>query len=93
MFIKPKFPLGQVLATPGALDALEDSGQTINDFLDRHVQGDWGELCQEDWRANETALEQGCRLLSAYTTTNGEKLWLITEWDRSATTLLLPSEY
>jgi len=94
MFIeRPKFPLGQILATPGAIEALEESGQTINEFLDRHVQGDWGELCQEDWDENEYSLQEGFRLLSAYTTLKGEKLWLITEADRSSSTLLRPEEY
>lgn len=94
MFIeRPKFPLGQILATPGVIEALEESGQTINEFLDRHVQGDWGELCQEDWDENEYSLQEGFRLLSAYTTLKGEKLWLITEADRSSSTLLRPEEY
>jgi hypothetical protein len=94
MFIpNPKFRLGQVVATPGALEALEEAGQTVNDFLDRHAQGDWGGLSDEDWQANEYALQEGLRLLSAYTTATGEKIWIITEWDRSYTTLLLPSEY
>jgi hypothetical protein len=89
----PRFQLGQILATPGALEALEDAGQTINDFLDRHAQCDWGELCQEDWDENEYSLQEGFRLLSAYTTLKGEKLYLITEADRSSSTLLRPEEY
>jgi hypothetical protein len=91
--MESKFSLGQVVATPGALDALEESGQMINEFLDRHVTGDWGELSEEDWRANDYALQEGTRIFSAYTTAIGEKIWIITEWDRSYTTLLLPSEY
>jgi hypothetical protein len=93
MFITPKFRTGQVVATPGALEALEEAGQTVNDFLDRHLQGNWGELSDEDWRANDQALQDNSRLLSAYTTATGEKIWVITEWDRSYTTLLLPEEY
>lgn len=94
MFIpNPKFSLGQVVATPGALEALADAGQMINEFLDRHVTGDWGELCEDDWRANDYALQEGTRIFSAYRTTKDEKLWLITEADRSVTTILRPEEY
>ena len=89
-----KFSLGQIVATPGAIAALQAGMITAGIFLGRHVQGDWGELDQEDKRANEQALKDGSRLLSAYKVPNtGVKLWLITEADRSATTLLLPEEY
>jgi hypothetical protein len=91
--IRPKFPVGRVLATPGALEALADAGQTPDFFLDRHVVGDWGEVDSDDWQANERALGAGLRLLSAYRTLRNERLWIITEADRSATTLLLPQEY
>lgn len=95
---KPKFNLGQILATPGALEALEESGQTPAFFLARHVQGDWGEVCEEDKQLNDQALIDGSRLLSAYTTLKGVKIWIITEaaddqGHRVATTCLLPSEY
>jgi hypothetical protein len=90
---KPKFNLGQLVATPGALRALEEAGQSPGYFLDRHVAGDWGEVDAEDWRANEEALVHGERLLSAYKTLRGVKLWVITEADRSSTCTLLPSEY
>jgi hypothetical protein len=95
---KPKFRLGQTLATPGALQALEESGQEPGFFLDRHVQGDWGEVCDEDKRLNDQALVDGSRLLSAYTTLKGVKIWIITEavgddGKRAASTCLLPSEY
>ena len=90
---KPLFPLGRVVATPGALEALEDAGQLPQEFLHRHVTGDWGVLPPEDAQANEAAVKNGSRLLSSYTTKRGTKLWVITEWDRSITTLLLPSEY
>jgi hypothetical protein len=90
---KPLFPLGQVVATPGALKALEESGQIPEEFLSRHISGDWGNLCEEDSQQNELSLQHGCRLFSAYTTKSSQKLWIITEWDRSATTLLLPCEY
>jgi hypothetical protein len=89
----PRFPFGQVVATPGALDALLTAGQTPNTFLCRHLMGDWGELDEEDRRENEHSLVQGSRLLSAYTLSSGTRLWVITEADRSATTILLPSEY
>jgi hypothetical protein len=90
---KTRFSLGQIVATPGAIEALEQSGQIPNDFLDRHAQGDWGEVCEADWQENDFSLQEGYRLLSSYTTAAGEKLWVITECDRSVTTLLLPSEY
>lgn len=88
-----KFPLGQMLATPGALEALEESGQSAADFLGRHVNGDWGDVDAEDAKENELSVAQGFRILSAYRTTKDVKLWVITEADRSATTILLPDEY
>lgn len=90
---KPRFSLGQVVSTPGALDALATAGGSAAELLERHVRGDWGELCEEDRRANEQALHHGSRLLSAYTLSSGVKVWIITEADRSVTTLLLPMEY
>ena len=89
----PLFPLGQVVATVGALDALEAAEQSPLEFLTRHERGDWGDLVDEDRVANEEALVYGNRLLSAYTTVDETRIWLITEWDRSVTTLLLPAEY
>ncbi len=96
--MKPKFQLGQTLATPGALKALEESGQSPGFFLDQHVQGIWGDVDAEDRRANDEALVNGERLLSAYRTLKGERLWIITEavgdeGKRAATTILRPSEY
>lgn len=88
-----RFALGAIVATPGALRALEDARQTPLDLLARHITGDWGTVEAEDWKANDRALSQGGRLLSAYTLISGVKLWVITESDRSATTFLLPSEY
>ena len=88
-----KFPLGQIVATPGALEALQRAGQSPLEFLARHVRADWGEVCEEDRRENDLALQQGFRLLSVYTTKAGERLWLITEADRNLTTLLLPADY
>lgn len=88
-----KFDLGRVVATPGALKALEEAGQDPLEFLSRHIRGDWGEVCEEDHNENEFSLRKGFRLLSAYKTRLGVKLWIITEADRNVTTLLLPSEY
>ena len=87
------FPLGRVLATPGALEALEKAKQQPQEFLDRHTSGDWGEVDSHDAAESELSLQRGFRLLSSYTTRSGDKLWIITEADRSATTLLLPEEY
>lgn len=88
-----RLQLGQIVATPGALAALEDSGEQPGDFLARHASGDWGDLCEEDRQENEYALVHGFRVLSCYRLCNGAKLWAITEADRSVTTLLLPEEY
>jgi hypothetical protein len=90
---KPLFPLGRTVATPAALDALEETGQMPAEFLYRHQMGDWGVLCEADKKENDFSVANGFRILSAYCTKAGVKIWLITEWDRSATTILLPSEY
>lgn len=87
------FPLGQIVATPGALAAFERNGQQPIEFLTRHVTGDWGDLDEEDKRANDHAVENGARILSAYTLTDGTKVWVITEADRASTAMLLPEEY
>jgi hypothetical protein len=87
------FPLGQIVATPGALAALERANQPPTCFLARHAIGEWGELEPTDVAENEYSVAHGFRLLSSYQTDAGEKLWIITEADRSATTLLLPEEY
>ncbi len=87
------FTPGQVVATPGALSALADAHQNAVHFLARHLRGDWGDVDAADGQANDHALGHQGRLLSAYTLNTGERLWIITEWDRSATTLLLPHEY
>ena len=88
-----RFLLGQVVSTPGALDALLMAGQTPTVFLQRHLAGDWGDVDDDDRCENDRSVSNGCRLLSAYTLATGEKLWVITEADRSSTTILLPSEY
>jgi hypothetical protein len=90
---EPAFELGQIVATPGALAALKKAGQQPGEFLTRHVNCEWGELSEEDRKENDYSLEHGLRLLSAYRTHAGDKLLVITESDRSATTLLLPEEY
>ena len=88
-----RFPLGRVVATPGALAALEKAEQLPAEFLDRHVNGDWGEMPEADKQENELSVEQGFRILSAYTTSAGDRVWILTEADRSATILMLPEEY
>jgi len=90
---KARFPLGDVVATPGALDALCEAQQEPLELLRRHQTGDWGDLDEEDKAENEFSLTHDLRLLSAYTLPTQVKIWVITEWDRSVTTLLLPSEY
>jgi hypothetical protein len=87
------FPLGQIVATPGALEALESSHQSPAEFLTRHARGDWGELSADDVAENEFSLKNGFRLFGSYATANGQTIWVITEEDRSLTTLLLPDEY
>ena len=86
-----RFRLGRLVSTPNALNQL-----TQDDILTaiwRHQAGDWGCVDDEDWRANERALVEGTRLLSAYESANGVKFWLITEADRSVTTILMPEDY
>ena len=90
---KISLPLGRVVATPGALEEITKAGQSPSEFLDRHCKGDWGDVCGDDWARNDQAMEDGDRILSAYTTRDGVKLWIITEWDRSSTCVLLPGEY
>jgi hypothetical protein len=87
------FPAGQIVATPGALALLEQTHRSPLELLARHLRGDWGELCQDDKTENELSLKHGFRLMSSYQVTDAEKLWIITEADRSVTTLLLPAEY
>lgn len=89
----PLFSLGQIVATPGAIEALVEANQTPIELLFRHVTGDWGDLDAEDIRENEYSLKHGYRIFSSYRLSTGVKLWLITEHDRSVTTFLLPSEY
>ena len=96
---KPLFRLGKVVATPGGLAALEKVGQSPWELLSRHIAGDWGVVNAEDAEANNKALRDGSRLLSAFLLKDGKtKVWIITEamddqGNRTATTILLPSEY
>ena len=87
------FNLGQTVATPGALEALEAAGDNPADYLSRHIRGDWGDVCEEDAQENDFSLKNDLRIFSAYHLSDNTKIWVITEWDRSATTILLPSEY
>ena len=90
---KSLFPLGSVVATPGALELLEENGQTPSVFIARHHSGDWGDaLCDEDKQANDAALKDGSRLFSSYKV-GKEKIWIITEADRSSTCVLRPDDY
>ena len=88
---KIKFPLGQVLSTPGVLDSVP-ACETLQ-ALRRHASGDWGEVCEQDAQENELSLRQGFRLFSVYISKDGIKFYIITEADRSVTTFLLPEEY
>ena len=88
-----KFRPGTVVATPGVLEAFRPSGDDPLAYLVRHIAGDWGDVDEHDARENELSLQHGSRILSAYTLGTGVKFWIITEADRTVTTLLLPSEY
>jgi hypothetical protein len=95
---RPLFRLGRIVATPGALEALEKAGQQAWGLLAQHVQGQWGDLSADDRLLNDEALKDGSRILSAYVLKTGQKVWVITEAEddggnRAATTLLLPDEY
>ncbi len=85
------FPLGKLFVTPGVLEKLPVI--EVNIAIKRHTRGDWGDVCEEDARENEFSLKEGFRLFSVYHTHAGTKFWIITEADRSVTTVLLPTEY
>ena len=91
-----RFPLGRMVTKSDLLDALAETEdvpqQVIAGLVSRHVAADWGEVDAEDWQTNDRALREGDRLLSAYTSPGGIRLWIITEADRSATTVLLPED-
>lgn len=90
---EPRFDLGRIVATPGALQALEQSGESAAQIIGQHHAGCWGDVCEDDAAANEQALEDGERILSVYHTAKGQKLYVITEADRSSTCLLKVDEY
>ncbi len=90
---QPKFNPGTIVATPGALEAIRKAGDIPAPFIEKHLSGDWGDVDDHDRQENEISLTQGFRLLSSYNLKNGTKIWIITEADRGATTILLPDEY
>ena len=89
---EPRFTLGQIVATPGALELMKAEGIDGLELLSRHVRGDWGDLTEADKQENELSVKEGFRILSAYGK-GKTRLWIITEADRSATTILRPDEY
>ena len=91
--IRPLFPLGRVVATPGALDALEPHAGFLDKIIAWHAHGEWGQVDAEDARTNVRSIRDGNRILSAYDTPDGVRVWLITEADRESTCALLPEEY
>ncbi len=88
-----KFEPGQIVATPGALEAFRASGDDPLAYLIRHIAGDWGDVDEHDRKENELSLEHGWRILSCYRLKDGTRIWIITEANRSVTTFLLPEEY
>lgn len=90
---QPRLPLGQLVATPAAVAALATAGVSVFKLLNRHARGDWGDLSAEDLALNDLAAITDQRVLSSYLLGNGQKVWIITEWDRSVTTVLLPEDY
>lgn len=86
------FPLGRLVATPGALALLTNAGENPAALLERHQSGDWGDVPPEDARENDLSMREGFRIVSSYTV-GGERVWIITEWDRSSICILLPEEY
>ena len=89
----PRFQLGKVVATPGAIEALTAAQTSAWELLSRHAIADFGEVDADDWQSNLDAIKDGERILSAYTLKTGERLWAITEADRSSTCSLRPDEY
>lgn len=93
IIIESKFNFGNVVATTPLFEYCRDRGFPLFPYMVRHAQGDWGDVCKEDWESNDEALKSGQRLLSEYKLPDGKRIWIITEWDRSATTLLFPEDY
>lgn len=87
------FPMGRIVITPGAINALKKSGKNGGEFLARHERGDWGIVWPDDQKRNNQALIEGERLVSSYALKNAVVMWIITEADRTVTTMLLPHEY
>lgn len=92
-FRRPRLPLGRLLATPAAVDAIQSAGASIFALVNRHARGDWGDLPEADREQNDLSVVAGRRVLSCYPLGDEQKVWIITEADRSTTTLLLPDEY
>ncbi len=90
---KVLFLLGEVFLTIGVREILQEANESASEFLVRHQSGDYGDICKDDRKENELSVKEGFRILSAYKTSKGVKIWVITEADRSSTTVLLPSEY
>jgi hypothetical protein len=88
-----RFRLGQIVSTPGALEALREANQAPLEFLTRHAGGDWGNVSPSDAQENDLSAQEGFRILSAYGLKTGARIWIITEADRSSTCILLPEEY
>lgn len=88
-----RFALGRLFLTQGAIEALDDARQSPEDFINRHARLEQGELCDDDYKENLFSIDKPLRIFSAFKTVNGIKIWVITEADRMATTLLLPDEY
>jgi len=93
VLIDAKFPFGQVVATATLVRYCEENNFSVLPCLIRHGNCDWGDVCKDDKAANDEALKVGLRLLSAYRLPDGKKFWIITEADRSATTVLFPEDY
>lgn len=91
--IESKFDFGRVVATTTLANYCEKKGFSMLPYLIRHANGDWGDVYKEDWKSNDEALKNGLRLLSEYKLPDDRRIWIITEWDRSATTLLFPEDY
>jgi hypothetical protein len=88
-----RFPLGKLVATPAAIEAMKQAGQNPHELFQRHQRGDWGEVCPTDAQENELSVKEGFRVMSVYVLKTGVKVWVITEADRSASTILMPEDY
>ena len=88
-----KFHLGEIISTTHSFEHCEKNRFALFSYLARHANGDWGDVCEEDWKSNDEALKNGERLLSEYKLPDGRRIWIISEWNRSATTLLFPEDY